>query len=311
MSKRNTHKTNVAPPAWTKFAIAGFGGFSGWMFVHPFDVLKVRMQINEGKSVSAFRVLTNIFKSEGIPGLYSGLSAAAARQFTYTTGRLGLYDVFTSSLTARLNSSGSGKQVNLSLPQKLGCGLSAGAIAATLCCPVEVALVRMQADGVAPPELKRGYRNVFDAIFKTAANEGVATLWRGVVPTVTRGAVVSMTQLATYDQAKEMLLAYGIVKQEGTFLHLSASVCSGFIYCLASLPLDITKTRMQNQMPLADGSLKYTSIGDALIKIPRQEGILALWKGFPAYFARGGGHTVCMFIFVEKYRALVNGFYNK
>ena len=88
--------------------------------MHPFDVLKVRMQINEGKSVGGFRVLRNIIKSEGIPGLYSGLSAAAARQFTYTTGRLGLYDVFTSSLTAKLNSNGSGKKVNLSLPQKLG-----------------------------------------------------------------------------------------------------------------------------------------------------------------------------------------------
>ena len=84
------------PPSWTKFAIAGFGGFSGWLFVHPFDVLKVRMQINEGKSVNAFRVFSGIFKSEGIPGLYSGLSAATARQFSYTTSRIGLYDVFTS-----------------------------------------------------------------------------------------------------------------------------------------------------------------------------------------------------------------------
>ena len=66
---------------------------------------------------------------------------------------------------------------------------------------------------------------------------------------------------------------------------------------------------MQNQLPLADGTLKYTSIGDALLKIPRQEGLFALWKGFPAYFARGGGHTVMMFLFVEKYRAFVNHLY--
>lgn len=299
-------ETSGEPPSWTKFAIAGFGGFSGWLFVHPFDVLKVRMQINEGKSVNAFRMFSGIFKSEGIAGLYSGLSAAAARQFSYTTSRIGLYDVFTTKLISQKN----GEIKLLSLPQKLMCGLSAGAIAATMCCPVEVALVRMQADGVAAPELKRGYRNVFDAIFKTAKNEGIATLWRGVTPTVTRGAVVSMTQLATYDQAKEMLLSSKIIKQEGTSLHLSASICSGFIYCIASLPLDITKTRMQNQLALADGSLKYTSIVDALLKIPRQEGLFALWKGFPAYFARGGGHTVFMFIFVEKYRALVKNFYN-
>jgi hypothetical protein len=29
------------PPIWTKFALAGVGGFSGWVFVHPFDVIKV------------------------------------------------------------------------------------------------------------------------------------------------------------------------------------------------------------------------------------------------------------------------------
>ena len=30
----------VEPPLWTKFALAGAGGFSGWCFVHPFDVIK-------------------------------------------------------------------------------------------------------------------------------------------------------------------------------------------------------------------------------------------------------------------------------
>jgi solute carrier family 25 (mitochondrial oxoglutarate transporter), member 11 len=298
------------PPIWTKFAISGLSGFSGWLFIHPFDVLKVRMQINEGSNISSLKTLNNIFKKEGIKGLYSGLSAAAARQFSYTTSRLGLYDVFVSKLNVRKNNLNYKNSSNhLSLIEKLFCGLSAGSISATLCCPIEVALVRMQADGMVSKELQRGYKNVFDAIYKVATNEGITTLWRGVVPTVTRGAVVSMTQLATYDQAKEMLLDYKIINENGTLLHLSSAVCSGFIYCLASLPLDITKTRMQNQLPLPDGSLKYTSVGNALLKIPRNEGLFALWKGFPAYFARGGGHTIFMFLFVEKYRSFVNHLY--
>ena len=69
--------------------------------------------------------------------------------------------------------------------------------------------------------------------------------------------MVSMTQLATYDQAKEMLLGYGIVKKEGTFLHLSASVCSGFIL-FGIFTIRHHKDQDANQMPLADGSLKYT-----------------------------------------------------
>ena len=32
-------------------------------------------------------------KNEGVPALYSGLSAALARQASYTTLRLGLYDL--------------------------------------------------------------------------------------------------------------------------------------------------------------------------------------------------------------------------
>eukprot|EP00971_Amphidinium_carterae_P221188 4391228-Amphidinium_carterae.1 len=38
---------------------------------------------------------------------------------------------------------------------------------------------------------------------------------------------------------------------------------------------------------------------DALLQIPRKEGVLALWKGFPPYFLRSGGHTIFMFLFKD------------
>jgi len=130
-------------PVWTNFVIAAMGGTSGWMFVHPFDVLKVRLQINETGSKSPIAMMGQIFKTEGIPGLYSGLSAAVTRQCTYTTLRLGLYDTIRNRLSPGTSKS------SLPLWQKLVCGMGSGAIAATLCCPVEVALVRLQADGSA------------------------------------------------------------------------------------------------------------------------------------------------------------------
>ncbi len=291
------------PPLWTKFAIAGFGGLSGWMFVHPFDVLKVRLQVTETGKTSGVNMMRSIIKNEGFKGLYSGLSAAAARQLSYTTSRIGLYDTFTTKMQGD-------DGAPLSLVKKIVCGLSAGGIAATCCCPIEVALVRMQTDGMVEASQRRGYRNVFDAIYKTAKTEGVTALWRGGIPNLTRGAVVSMTQLATYDQAKEFYRSSGFIQSTGPILHLSASVTSGFIYCLVSLPIDITKTRMQNQKALPDGTLKYKNMLDALVKIPSQEGVAALWKGFPPYFLRGGGHTVFMFLFVEQYRLLVNDLYS-
>ena len=82
--------------AWTKFAMQVLAVF--WMDVFTsFDVLKVKNGINEGKNISAIRAFSQIYRMEGLKGMYTGLSAAA-HQFSYTTSRLGLYDVFTSKL---------------------------------------------------------------------------------------------------------------------------------------------------------------------------------------------------------------------
>merc|ERR1719203_1650893 len=108
-----------------------------------------------------------------------------------------------------------------------------------------------------------------------------------------------MTQLATYDQAKEMLKpALG----DGFSLFVASAFTSGFVYCAASLPLDITKTRIQNmKADPTTGKMPYSGMLDALYKIATNEGVLALWKGFPPYFLRSGGHTVFMFLFKEQY----------
>ena len=114
--------------------------------------------------------------------------------------------------------------------------------------------------------------------------------------------VVSSTQLATYDQAKQV---YSKFLREGVGLHFASSLTSGFVYCLASLPLDTAKTRMQNQKTATPGNkLMYTSIPQTCMKIASENGVASLWKGFGPYFLRGGGHTIFMFLFLEQYRKL-------
>jgi len=276
------------------FVLAGVSGASGWMFVHPFDVAKVQLQISTeagGNIISTFRT---IIAADGMSGLYAGLNFALWRQATYTTSRMGLYDVFSSYMA--------GPDGRVSGLSKMGAGVLAGATAATVCCPVEVGLVRTQADKRLPVDQRRNYRGLFDCIKRVSSEEGVQTLWRGVQPTVARGAVVSCTQLASYEQAKELLLP---VVGSGFPLFIGSAFASALIYCTASLPLDITKTLIQNMQPdRATGKMPYSGMIDALVKIPQREGILALWKGFPPYFLRSGGHTVFMFLFKEKYTQL-------
>mmetsp|Transcript_26833 Transcript_26833/g.77318 ORF Transcript_26833/g.77318 Transcript_26833/m.77318 type:complete len:295 (-) Transcript_26833:97-981(-) len=274
-----------------KFGLAGASGASGWLLVHPFDVAKVQMQINREAGATLTSTCRTILAKDGISGLYAGLNFAMWRQGTYTTSRMGLYDVLTPHFA--------GSNGKVSALGKMAAGVTAGSIAATACCPVEVGLIRAQADARLPLEERRNYRGLFDAVKRIAATEGVPALWRGVGPTVGRGAVVSMTQLATYDQAKEMLQP---VLGDGLPTFICSAFASGLVYCTASLPLDITKTRIQNMKPdPSTGKMPYSGLFDALAKIAKNEGVLALWKGFPPYFLRSGGHTVFMFLFKEQY----------
>lgn len=59
-------------------------------------------------------------------------------------------------------------------------------------------------------EKRRNYRNAFTGLITIYKTEGIGRLWRGAVPTMTRGALVNGTQLGTYSRAKVSLLDTGI-----------------------------------------------------------------------------------------------------
>lgn len=57
-----------------------------------------------------------------------------------------------------------------SFPTKILIGMIAGGIGAFIGTPAEVALIRMTADGRLPPEKKRNYKNVFNALARSNIN---------------------------------------------------------------------------------------------------------------------------------------------
>lgn len=284
-------------PNYAKFAIGGLAGIGGTLVVQPLDLVKTRMQLAAKvttageKAPTSITVIMNIIKKEGVRGLYSGLSAGILRQATYTTTRLGVYNTLEEKSTKE---DGSPPPLYL----KAIIGFTAGGIGAIVGTPAEVALIRMMADGRLPVEQRRGYKNVFDALFRVVKEEGVTALFRGAGPTVIRAMVLNAAQLASYSQAKEALKATGFYK-EGLALHLSASLISGLIATAFSMPVDITKTTIQN-MKIVNGVPEYKGAMDVLMKTARNEGVLALWKGFTPYFMRLGPHTILAFLFMEQ-----------
>eukprot|EP01129_Flabellula_baltica_P006097 TRINITY_DN2252_c0_g1_i2.p1 TRINITY_DN2252_c0_g1~~TRINITY_DN2252_c0_g1_i2.p1 ORF type:complete len:294 (+),score=60.41 TRINITY_DN2252_c0_g1_i2:45-926(+) len=288
-------KREPSPPGFWKFFNSGVSGMMATCIVQPLDLVKTRMQISgeSGKvKQGAVESILKIVKEEGVRKMYKGLSAGLFRQATYTTTRLGAFQF----LQEKFRKGDS----DIKLWKNLLLGAVAGGIGAVVGTPAEVALIRMTADGSRPPELRRNYRNVFHALSSMIQSEGLLTLWRGVTPTVIRAAVLNCAQLGGYSAIKQFMLKNGFENTVST--HFLGSMLAGLLSTAVSIPVDITKTRLQNMNPG-----QYSGVVDCVRKIVANEGVLSLWRGFTPYYFRLGPHTVFTFIFLEQ----INSFTNK
>ncbi len=108
------------------------------------------------------------------------LSAAVGRQAVYGTARLGLHRTFSNKM---IEAQGGGQ---LPAYKSILSSMASGAMGSIIGNPFDLSLVRMQTDATRPPDQRRNYKNVFDAITRVVREEGVLRLWRGSAPTVVR-----------------------------------------------------------------------------------------------------------------------------
>jgi solute carrier family 25 (mitochondrial oxoglutarate transporter), member 11 len=187
-------------------------------------------------------------------------------------------------------------------------GMCSGAIAVCIGTPFDVALVRMQADSMKPVELRRNYKNVFDAIGRIFREEGPKRLYAGLAPNVLRGMSMNVGMLACYDQAKDFI-ATSVTKDENPskpslLTNLLSSAVAGFTSAFFSLPFDLLKSRMQDMKPNAKGEMPASGLMDVSMTILRKEGVLAFWTGFPAYYGRCAPHAMIILMTIEQITAL-------
>jgi solute carrier family 25 (mitochondrial dicarboxylate transporter), member 10 len=110
--------------------------------------------------------------------------------------------------------------------------------------PADLVNVRMQNDCKLPKEQRRNYKHAIDGIVRIVREEGTKKLFNGSNPSsllslcsrrechsgasmaVTRGAFVTVGQIAFYEQVKQVLLASGYF-QDNVVTHFSSSFVAG------------------------------------------------------------------------------------
>lgn len=274
------------------FINGGLAGMTATVAIQPVDMVKVRLQLagegaRTGPRPSALGITRDIIAAGKVLDLYTGLSAGLLRQAVYTTARLGFFDTFIKKLNARADAA----DRKVTFAERAAAGLGAGGIAAMIGNPADLALIRMQSDGLKPPEARANYRSVFDALLRIPKTEGVAALWAGALPTVIRAMALNMGQLTFFAESKAQLKQHtSLSTQNQTF---AASAIAGFFASFLSLPFDFIKTRLQKQQKdPKTGQLPYRGVLDCARKVVAEEGWLRFYRGFGTYYVRIAPHAL-------------------
>lgn len=278
--------TRVALP----FVNGGLAGMAATTCIQPIDMVKVRIQlagegVKSGPRPSPLTVTREIIKAGKVLDLYTGLSAGLLRQAVYTTARIGFFDTFMNLLKGQAEAKGN----KIGFKERAIAGLSAGGLAAMVGNPADLALIRMQSDGLKPKEARSNYKSVIDALARISKGEGVLALWAGAAPTVVRAMALNFGQLAFFSEAKTQLK----IRTDWSLRNqtLAASAVAGFFASFFSLPFDFVKTRLQKQVRDKDGKLPYKSMADCFRRVAKDEGLLRFYRGFGTYYVRIAPHA--------------------
>ncbi|NXJ37149.1 DIC protein, partial [Ciconia maguari] len=227
-----------------------------------------------------------VIRTDGFLALYNGLSASLCRQMTYSLTRFAIYE------TAR-DRLGQGSQGPPPFYQKVLLGAVGGFTGGFVGTPADMVNVR----SVLPAARCCWQRELCPrAVLMPIclSTEGLKKLFSGATMASSRGALVTVGQLSCYDQAKQLVLATGLLS-DNIFTHFLASFIAGGCATFLCQPLDVLKTRLMNSQG------EYRGVTHCAMETAKL-GPLAFYKGFVPAAIRLIPHTVLTFVFLEQLR---------
>ena len=322
--------------AWRNFLASGTTGAIAMSLTNPLDVLKARWQVmpaggagGNGAGGGLLAVTRTIVAREGLwNGLWRHALLTNMAACTCSVGfRIGTYPLIRDSLQQRRNAwagedDGDGGGGGAAAAKDGGVmwlsGLLSGCAGYFLGSPLFLAKTRLQAEAglVGPdgryatgaraghaPSFGQGQGAGLRALRGIAAERGAAALWSGAGAFTMRGAVLSSSQLASYDWVKTEAKRRGLLA-DGPALHVLASLVASLTLTTCVMPLDVTVTRYQAGQGGVGGRRHATPLACAAAML-REEGPAVFMRGWSAMFARMAPSSVLTFYLYAQVRGLL------
>ncbi|KAK9870624.1 hypothetical protein WA026_008185 [Henosepilachna vigintioctopunctata] len=319
-------------------ASGGAAGATSLCFVYPLDYARTCLGADVGKSLSERQYtglidcISKTVKSDGPVGLYRGFLVSVQGIIIYRASYFGFFDTAKGMLADPKNTpfiisfmiaqavttvSGitsypfdtvrrrmmmqSGRvKGEVMYKNTLDCWMKiAKNEGATFLCfvyPLDYALTRLGAD-VGKSLSERQYTGLIDCISKTVKSDGPVGLYRGFLVSVQGIIIYRASYFGFFDTAKGML-----PDPKNTPFIISFMIAQAVttVSGITSYPFDTVRRRMMMQSCRVKGEVMYKNTLDCWMKIAKNEGGTAFFKGAFSNILKTGAALVLVFYDVVK-----------
>ncbi|KRZ87288.1 Protein dif-1 [Trichinella sp. T8] len=278
------------------FLAGGIGGVCCVVTGHPFDTIKVRLQTASVATggISTLSCLKKTVVEEGVLALYKGMAAPVVG----VAPLFALY-FFGCSIGKRLQQTNADEQ--LSIIKTFNAGALSGMMTTLIVAPGEriKCLLQVQHQHQRSEAQYTGPVDVFKKLYKEG---GIRSIYRGTVATLLRDVPASGAYLATYEFLMRSMKSSDyifIVQSDTGELSVSKTLLAGGVAGLANwavaLPQDVLKSRLQ----IAPSGMYPNGMRDVARQLIREEGPLALYRGFTPVMLRAFPANAACFLGYE------------
>ncbi|XP_050048725.1 mitochondrial glutamate carrier 1-like [Dermacentor andersoni] len=261
-------------PLLPKIVNGGIAGIIGVTCVFPIDLVKTRLQNQQigPNGERMYRSMLDCFRksyaAEGFFGMYRGSAVNIVLITPEKAIKLAANDWFRHTL-----SSSSGK---LSLTQEMLAGGGAGFCQIIVTTPMELLKIQLQDAGRTGGDASK--RLSARAVATQLVRErGLVGLYRGTGATMLRDVTFSIIYFPLFAHLNSL----GPSRSDGTSVFWASFLAgcgAGSAAAFLVNPCDVIKTRLQ-LLSRAPGEASYTGIPNAFVRILREEGVRAFFKG--------------------------------